>query len=202
MGNSCCCNDKATPDLKVVHVAPQRSQPTAELFSEDVPASVREGMGSEKETVGDGLLQDAGLPLIAEGLEKPEAEPAAVPSTAPEPIQSNGSGENATEEPGKPHKRTTAPPDISETFEVVIVKPTGCRLGMDLSHRGTHLVVRKIYPDHVVVKHNEAARAAGTPELREADIVVAINGVKGVDKEMLAVCKDSPTLKFNVFRPV
>mmetsp|Transcript_19478 Transcript_19478/g.35325 ORF Transcript_19478/g.35325 Transcript_19478/m.35325 type:complete len:207 (-) Transcript_19478:51-671(-) len=204
MGNNCCCNDKASPDVKVVHVTPQLSKSQQDLLN-DGPPSIREDVLFEGPPVGeDALLQDAGIPV--QPLEKPEAEAAPLAATNPEEegaSDSNVASTANTTEVRKASKvqKGVAPPDISETFEVVIVKPTGCRLGMDLSHRGTHLVVRKIYPDHIVIKHNEAAKAAGTPELREADIVVAINGVKGNDKDMLQVCKDSPTLKFNVSRP-
>mmetsp|Transcript_5305 Transcript_5305/g.11787 ORF Transcript_5305/g.11787 Transcript_5305/m.11787 type:complete len:236 (-) Transcript_5305:78-785(-) len=95
------------------------------------------------------------------------------------------------------------PPDISETFEVTVTKPQiGARLGMDLSHRGTHLIVRKLYPDYVVSKCNEAFRAAGKEELKEGDVLVAVNDVKGLDQDMLKACRDAGlTLKFNVYRP-
>jgi len=93
------------------------------------------------------------------------------------------------------------PPHLSETFLVVLTKPTlNAKLGVDLTHRGTHLRVNKLLPNSAVAEANREAIAMGKEELKEGDVIVAVNGVQGRDQEMLCVVRDSLRLEMNVYR--
>mmetsp|Transcript_32063 Transcript_32063/g.75216 ORF Transcript_32063/g.75216 Transcript_32063/m.75216 type:complete len:227 (+) Transcript_32063:62-742(+) len=81
-----------------------------------------------------------------------------------------------------------------------IKKTAGSKLGMDLSHRGTHLAVRKIYKGYAASIANDECAANDRPVLMEGDIILSVNGIAGNDQEMLKVCRTAFDVDFKFRR--
>mmetsp|Transcript_31345 Transcript_31345/g.71566 ORF Transcript_31345/g.71566 Transcript_31345/m.71566 type:complete len:223 (-) Transcript_31345:122-790(-) len=219
MGTICCTDKNETQSRAALDVHQERSQPNLKLNSlleESSPALSGDVMAQQEyhTTVRD----DGQLPPEGGGAEPQEVPPLVETSSTAVQVEEQTKNEKTVEQaepkavdtsssvstsskkkrvPGK----GASPPELSETFEVVVTKPqASTRLGMDLSHRGTHLQVKKLYTDFAIGKANEDARANGREEVKEGDIIVAINGVKGVDQEMLRTFRDNTVLTLNLYR--
>mmetsp|Transcript_50508 Transcript_50508/g.117915 ORF Transcript_50508/g.117915 Transcript_50508/m.117915 type:complete len:214 (-) Transcript_50508:62-703(-) len=90
---------------------------------------------------------------------------------------------------------------VEETFVLMVKKGSGAKLGMDLSHRGTHLGVRKIYQGYAVAMANEENAGKGGWTIREGDLIMSVNGVRGNDQELLKVCRNARDVEFGCRRP-
>lgn len=72
-------------------------------------------------------------------------------------------------------------------------------LGMDVKHKkGQYLVVSKIFNDGAIKRSN--GMVADDQRLKEDDVILEINGIKGDDNAMVEECKKSLKLEFKIKR--
>ena len=72
-------------------------------------------------------------------------------------------------------------------------------LGMDVKHKkGQYLVVSKIFNDGAIKRSN--GLVVGDQYLKEDDIILEINGIKGDDNAMVEECKKAMKLEMKVKR--
>mmetsp|Transcript_68826 Transcript_68826/g.128448 ORF Transcript_68826/g.128448 Transcript_68826/m.128448 type:complete len:219 (-) Transcript_68826:51-707(-) len=215
MGNGPQCAVCCVPGEDKLVDKPQvkKAEGSGDGYSLTTTALAEDFVGTEHDPL-------AATPLEAESANQTTPEFVA---TAVEPVEEAAptAAEEASEavpvqeEPSPPSRepQEKAPPTISieeeekptesveEAFMIVVKKTAGAKLGMDLSHRSTHLGVRKIYKGYAVALANEENAGKGAPTLQEGDLIMTANGVGGSDQEMLKVCRNATEVEFSCRRP-
>mmetsp|Transcript_44502 Transcript_44502/g.70757 ORF Transcript_44502/g.70757 Transcript_44502/m.70757 type:complete len:123 (+) Transcript_44502:65-433(+) len=93
-------------------------------------------------------------------------------------------------------------PDLmKEKIFTFVVQKSGPSdlLGMDVKHKkGQYLVVSKIFNDGAIKRSN--GMVADDQRLKEDDVIMEINGIKGDDNAMVEECKKSMKLELKIRR--
>mmetsp|Transcript_6117 Transcript_6117/g.16375 ORF Transcript_6117/g.16375 Transcript_6117/m.16375 type:complete len:140 (-) Transcript_6117:85-504(-) len=95
-------------------------------------------------------------------------------------------------------KQSGAPQSQPREFKITLVKGADQKIGLDIAHTGSVFLKVKNVKDGLVKTWN-----ANNPHLtvKNNDMIVEVNGVKGSSEQLLQVIANAPTLEVTVNRP-